>query len=427
MRTHSPYRTKAGRQIYFTSPISVIEYFYTTPHQVNLLIFLIGACTAICYFTHFIILQSSIDIIFFSSSLIILPLVILLNWFKKYQFANVLFYVALNMISLIILRKFPEQPAEVILMYIFILSLVIFLFQDNATRLVCICIILLRIIFFELNLKHTNHLILIAPATNEQARIIYDGVVLGLILLVFGLYALKIYAAEKIQNNNALFAQHMSHDLQVSYNSLSSIIAHLKDSRRKNWSPDTFTTLINELANASGFFSYILNNFLEFSRYESGKIGANHYEEIDLEAELQKIVDLYKYMAEAKGIHLALLVDDRLPGWIFSDKIKITRIVLNLLTNALNNTERGKKITINVSWKNGPWELSVINEGEKLSSDQLQQLFIPYQSQENLPGKKRLGLGLPITKQLTEALGGSIRATSIKDQETRFTVAFPME
>src|SRR6185437_4918511 len=111
------------------------------------------------------------------------------------------------------------------------------------------------------------------------------------------------------------------------------------------------------------------------SRYEGGSIGINHLQEIDLTFELEEIVELYRPLAKDKNIEIVLEIDDRLPGLILSDKIKVIRIVLNLLTNAINHTYTGKTITVTVRWENSAWQLMVANEGAGIPPEQLHQIF----------------------------------------------------
>ncbi|MDO6433308.1 HAMP domain-containing sensor histidine kinase [Flavitalea sp. BT771] len=422
------HRIKKGIIVSLQQRGSLLETLCTVAFQVNLLSLLVSVCISVGFLTHFFSSQNARDEMIAGCSLAAFCVVVVFNLSRKYLPANVLFYVSLHVITSVSFRNLPGQTMDAVLMYIFLLSLIVFLFQETAIRVICMSIVLFRTIFLEINAKYVTDARGVHPLISDaMARMVFDGTMVGLIVLVFVLYGLKIYTVESIQKKSALFAQHMSHDLTVSYHSVASMISYLKYLSGDNKTVSRDMTLINELANASGFFSYILNNFLEFSRYERGRIETNHYEQIDLTSELEKIVDLYKYMADEKGIRIALVLDDELPGFILSDKVKVTRIVLNLLTNAINNTGSGKTITIAVHWKNGPWELSVANEGEGLPTEAIEQLFLPYGSKKTKDSNKRLGLGLPITKQLVEALGGNITAKRQKNRETLFTVAFPVE
>jgi signal transduction histidine kinase len=69
----------------------------------------------------------------------------------------------------------------------------------------------------------------------------------------------------------------------------------------------------------------------------------------------------------------------------------------------------------------------VANEGKGIAKEELRHLFVPYLEDSVPSEKRRLGLGLPITKLLTETLGGHITASSDGDKETLFTVEIPVE
>ena len=259
-------------------------------------------------------------------SLIMLLTVVVLNVFKRFEPANVLLYVSFNIITLVAFRDLPGQAVEGILIYVFLLSLVGFLFQSVITRLICMGTIIFRIIFFEL---HTAY---IRPAdgwlsgtAGMQERLVIDCMLLTLIVLVFVLYGVKLYAAEQLRKKaeyfrerNALFAQHMSHDLQVSWHAVASMIYYFKYKSDTKGELTFEKAQLDELDNASAFYSYILNNFLAFSRVEGGKLESNHYEKIELESELHNIVGLYRRMAEEKNIRILLNLDNQLPDVIWS-------------------------------------------------------------------------------------------------------------
>jgi len=413
--------------------------------QVNLLalISMIGMVTGVSY--HFFMLHTNQDFAKVIGSLLGFSVVIILNIARKYNAANILYYVITNFVSLLILRSERTEFAGAILTYVFLFSLFVFLFEDAVVRVICMSLILIRIYFFEIHIKSSDPQVNLFSTGTGFDSLTFGNFALSLIILVFLFYGIKIYAVQKAQKRDALFVQHMTHDLQVSYSSVEFIISHLLSLIDPNETRDPKTLLIKKLSQASSFYAYIKRNFLEFSRCESGSIGINHLEEIDLATELEEIVGLYEPLANDKSIEIVLDIDDHLPQLIISDKIKVTRIVLNLLTNAINHSYDGKAITVTVRWENGAWRLLVANKGAEIPPERLQQIFNFYESPnaarnyrrlghsffyektEAIGNKRRLGLGLPITKQLVEALGGKISAASKKDRETLFTVAFPSQ
>lgn len=364
----------------------------------------------------------------FGYALVSVGLVVAIAWLNERRYpeaANVVFYLFLNALIVAVTQATHARAVTVILGYVTLLSLIVFLFQAVITRISCLVILVFRIILFELKAGDSSVGVDVSTVP-QNVRFFLDFAMILHVILVFVLYAIRMYAIEQAQRQNALFAQHMSHDLQVTYHAQASIIAHLHLIAQRRGAEKISGSEIDELANASGFYSFILNNFLEFSRYEKATIGNNHYEEIDLTSELEKILELHRYMAEEKCIQMDLVVDDHLPLIIRSDKVKITRIVLNLLTNALKNTPSGKRIVVSVRWKGGSWQLSVANEGNGISPEEIVQLFTPYETKKIRPASGRLGMGLPITKVLTEALGGQITASSEPGHPTLFTVEIPV-
>ncbi len=406
---------------------SAVSPVYDVHNQVNLIATGVIAFLAVGFLTRYIQHFSNFSVILTVAAIPALCTVVLLNRYKQFEFANVLFYLLLNVIPIILSREMSTPITTTVLGYFLNMCLIVFLFQEASTRIICGLIIVLRILLLEWNsgfLSSVNEL---------SSRYIIDGMELSLILLVLTMYALKVKAIERAKKaierekmENELFLQHMTHDLQVGFRALSTLIEHTKKVSDTSGAKNISEEKINETANASRFHMYMLNNFLEFARKENKAIASNRYEEIDLAYELKEIVKIHQYMADDKQIIIQLHIDDHLPSLIVSDKVKIRRIVLNLLMNAINNSPSGKNIQITVNWNGKSWKLAVGNEGKGLNQEEIHQIFLPYSTKEEPTQNKRLGLGLPITKVLTEALGGQITAMSEMNKETLFTVAFPV-
>jgi len=405
------------------NPASPLDPLNSVSRGVNLLSLYISILTVIGCFAVYFQTHTMRPIAFAGAGIVAFYFVATLNYLKQYESANVLFYLAVNTLTLPI-NPYMEEPGQTMLAYFFLLSLIVFLFETLPTRVICMGIIISRIILFEINFEFIVHQSL---SSDQQAWLwwVVNGVLLSLIILVFVLYAVKLVRAEDINKKNSHFFQHMSHDLQIAYFSVASICAHLKNSMDAKSTLKNEPALVNELMNATGYCSYILNNFLEYSKFEKGTLYDNHYESIDLGSEIGKIVDLHKFIADQKGIRIAVDIDETLPELITSDRIKINRIFLNLLSNAVKNTPPGRGIFVKIEPDKDQWKLSVTNEGEGLNADEVQDLFLPYPARGTADKQRKFGLGLPITKDLVEALGGRIFATSRLNKETMFTVAIP--
>jgi signal transduction histidine kinase len=393
---------------------------YDLRSQVNLIAMSIIGFLVVGLLTHFIQQFSSTSFALTVAAIPAFCIVILLNTYKYFDIANVLFYIFLNAVSVICSREMSTPITTTVLGYFLDLCLIVFLFQNAFLRIACVLIVILRFLLLESSVG------LISNSLETTSRYVVDGMELLLILLVLSMYAFQMKAVEDAQVQNELFSQHMSHDLKIGFRALSTMIENAKRLSSARGDSKIGEREIDELANGSRFYGYILKNFLEFAKMKSRSMKTNQFLEIDLEEELNAIVGLHQYIAAEKNITIHLHVDDRMPTLIVSDKVKIRRIVLNLLTNAIDNSPAAKEILVTVNWNGDSWQLTITNEGKGLKDEEIRQIFLPYAKKGNLALEEKLGFGLPIAKVLTESLGGQIMASSVINKETLFTVAFPI-
>ncbi len=179
---------------------------------------------------------------------------------------------------------------------------------------------------------------------------------------------------------------------------------------------------INRLVN-------LLNDLLDLSRIESGRIGMK-FEELDLSALIEFVVSSSKPQATAKSISLEKEVSDDLPP-VQGDGQKVEQILTNLIGNALKFTPEGGRVTVSakISQKaKGMAEISVRDTGVGIPQEQLGRIFEKFHQVENslhhsVPGT---GLGLAIAKGLVEAHQGEIWVESEVGKGTTFTFTLPL-
>ncbi len=175
----------------------------------------------------------------------------------------------------------------------------------------------------------------------------------------------------------------------------------------------------------------LLDEVLDTIRVSSGEI-PNIRKKFSLNATLQKVIDLNRALAAQKKLNLTLQVDNNIPQYLIGDSIRIHRIALELVTNALNFTKTGfvtlkailgKRINREVVIK-----LIVEDSGIGIPKNMQQEIYVQfkrltpsYQSQY-----KGVGLGLSVTKQFIEELGGEIYVESEESNGTRFTCVIPL-
>jgi signal transduction histidine kinase len=179
---------------------------------------------------------------------------------------------------------------------------------------------------------------------------------------------------------------------------------------------------INRLTN-------ILNNLLDLSRIESGKVPMK-FEELDLRAPVEFILASFKAQAEEKSIHVRMDFPQEVPS-VYADREKLEQILTNLIGNAIKFTPEGGEISIFA--KPYPEDgnmlaLSVSDTGVGIAKDQLDKIFDKFHQVEGSLHRSMsgTGLGLAITKGLVEAHQGKIWAESEVGQGSTFTFTLPI-
>ncbi|MEZ4364553.1 MAG: ATP-binding protein [Kofleriaceae bacterium] len=185
-----------------------------------------------------------------------------------------------------------------------------------------------------------------------------------------------------------------------------------------------------QTARASGeLLLDLVNDVLDFSKIEAGHLEINPLP-FDLHRCLQRAHGLFKSRAEAKAISLLLNVDPAIPSVVSGDELRISQVLMNLISNAVKFTKVGS-VTIEASLIDEGIEdlllaISVRDSGIGIPEDRLDAVFSAFTQAD--AGTSRefggTGLGLAICKQLVELMGGDLTVSSVSGEgsEFRFTL-----
>ena len=176
----------------------------------------------------------------------------------------------------------------------------------------------------------------------------------------------------------------------------------------------------------------IINDILDFSKIEAGKMSIES-SPFDMKSLLNELMKLQKQTAEDKGISLVLKVDDKMPARVVGDSVRINQILLNLLSNGIKFTGKGKvELEVKIlseTDKEVNLEMSVQDSGIGIPADKLTDIFESFTQAKGDTTRKYggTGLGLTIVKKLVNLMKGEIKVLSEPDKGSRFivTVALP--
>lgn len=173
----------------------------------------------------------------------------------------------------------------------------------------------------------------------------------------------------------------------------------------------------------------LLNQLLDQSKIEAGKLDIDPVPFLFAPSVLA-VVELFSSAAGAKGLSLTVHIDDALPKTVVADSARIEQILANLLGNALKFTETGGVTVLAVpdSDRAGWVRVDVSDTGIGISPDAAGRLFDPFEQADSGTTRRfgGTGLGLTVSRQLAELMGGTLSVASTPGQGSTFTLTLPM-
>lgn len=173
----------------------------------------------------------------------------------------------------------------------------------------------------------------------------------------------------------------------------------------------------------------LLNDILDLSKVEARKIDIAS-EQVDVVDLLTDVISIMQYRADERSLTFGLTIETEIPQYIWSDRLRLRQIILNLVSNALKFTDSGQVdmyVRVDESQSAPNLEIEVADTGIGISETDLEELFQPF---TQFAGMERsaggTGLGLSVSKRLIEFLGGDLSAKSQLGVGSRFIVRLPL-
>jgi signal transduction histidine kinase/CheY-like chemotaxis protein/purine-cytosine permease-like protein len=166
----------------------------------------------------------------------------------------------------------------------------------------------------------------------------------------------------------------------------------------------------------------LIDGLLDVSKIENGMLRLNR-DKVQLVEFLDQIVDMFRLQAATKGVEFRYERPRHLPSFVYTDQKRLRQILINLLSNAIKYTERGHAALV-VRYRNQVAEFEISDTGVGIPPEDLERVFEPFERGKS-PGVRAIpgtGLGLTITKLLTQIMGGEILPRSTPGLGTTFTV-----
>jgi signal transduction histidine kinase/ActR/RegA family two-component response regulator len=387
-----------------------------------------------------------------------LTAVILLNRWGKFT-AAALFLVVINNLAIQYYSAIMGRVTEVHLLFIFLVGLSLLIFdKDKPMRIISVGLTIVAFVIGEINMYNGFIAPSVPPEDDSNTQFIIRWVTIPSILIldltVIYYYVrnidrlrkretqhvqamlqavrehnrdLEILSARlaKATDAKTVFVRETSHEIRTPLNAIFGIsqLLQLKVEQDKTLAP--IRQLTDHLYAASYNTREIINNVLEFSRIEAGKLDTPQMAPFNVREWVEAIVNMHQYVASVKTVRIKAVVNEDVPQLIDGDKVLLSKTLNNLLSNAIKFTQQESTVALHIFTNDGNWCLQVTDQGEGITAERQSTIFDAFVTERNI-FLEGTGLGLHITRHLATSMGGNIRVHSTMGKGTTFTVSLPL-
>ncbi|MBB4566229.1 hybrid sensor histidine kinase/response regulator [Rhizobium leucaenae] len=226
-------------------------------------------------------------------------------------------------------------------------------------------------------------------------------------------------AAEAANRAKSRYVVGLSHELRTPLNA---VLGYAQILERDETIPAPRQSSLKVIRRSAEHLSGLIDGLLDISKIEAGRLQV-YSNEINIQDFLDQIVDMFRPQAQAKGLAFIHERSPALPDYVRTDEKRLRQILVNLLSNAIKFTDTGS-VRFEVGYRSQVASFTIADTGRGIAEKDLTRIYEPFQRGEAdsvrpMPG---LGLGLTITRLLTNTLGGEISVVSEKDKGSTFKV-----
>ena len=235
--------------------------------------------------------------------------------------------------------------------------------------------------------------------------------------------------ARRANEAKTSFFSAMSHDIRTPMNAIIGFTDIAKDCE----DPEKIREYLGKIESAGNYMLDIVNDVLEMSRIESGKTKLD-IKRADLAAEIKKLYDVFSTQMSEKGLDFTTDLSGVKNRFVECDSKALERVLMNVVSNAYKYTPEGGSVRVSVTQndvddRSADYEIRVIDTGIGMTEEFAKKIFTPFErEQSELVGHiQGSGLGLTITKRMTDLMGGEIGVISAPGEGTTITLRFRFE
>ena len=239
-----------------------------------------------------------------------------------------------------------------------------------------------------------------------------------------------VRAAETANRAKSTFLSNMSHDIRTPMNAIigfTTLAVSSIDNKNK------VKDYLSKILSSGNHLLSLINDILDMSRIESGKL---HLEEteVSLSEVLHDLKTIISGQIYAKQLELYMDAMDVANEDVYCDKTRLNQVLLNLLSNAVKFTPAGGTVSVRLKQFPGPtkgsalYEFRIKDNGIGMSQEFVQKIFSPFERERTstVSRTQGTGLGMAITKNIVDMMGGTIEVQTEQGKGTEFTVRLPL-
>ncbi|GAB1264239.1 hybrid sensor histidine kinase/response regulator [Aurantivibrio infirmus] len=211
--------------------------------------------------------------------------------------------------------------------------------------------------------------------------------------------------AEAANQAKSRYLTGISHELR---SPLNSILGYAQLLEKDLFLSQQQMNKVNVIRRSGDYLADLIEGLLDISRIEAGRLEL-HRDRVKIRELIADLVEMFRMQAEAKGIGFEYICQSYLPELVIADEKHLRQILINLLSNAVKFTQKGT-VSMTVRYRSQVAEFTISDSGIGIEPHEADRIFRPFErirkaGHPQLPGT---GLGLTITKLLTEIMGGEI-------------------
>lgn len=232
-------------------------------------------------------------------------------------------------------------------------------------------------------------------------------------------------SAEAALKSQEVFLANISHELRTPMNAILGMTQILKERTASKNLP-----YLEGIKSGADELLKIINDLLDIARINSGQFSLE-MSDVDVYALIERSHLMMNLGADAKQVQLDYVVEEALKTrWFRTDPVRLNQIITNLVSNAIKFTDTDGRVQLSATLADGNHlTISVTDTGIGIEQDKMDAIFESFRQEDDSVTRKYggTGLGLTITRQLVQLLGGNLKVESVKGEGSTFVFSIPVE